>query len=81
MKPLTPFFFGQLADEGLRVTLMGEFQHKQLVCASLDGVLWRRRPGETAEEMEKRVCQDVRELMGVVKKQSSIRAEHSAFVD
>ncbi len=50
MKPMTPFFFGALHDEGLRVTLMGEFHHRQLFCASLDGVTWKRSPAKRGKK-------------------------------
>ncbi len=78
-KPLELFEFGVLRDEGLRVTLLGGFKSGQLLSVEYDGVTWARRPVESAEQMEKRVIRDVREMLAAPK-QTSIEKEQSAFV-
>jgi hypothetical protein len=79
MKPQTDFIFGQLADEGLRVVLKGAFTHGQLAACALNGCEWRRRPGETAEGFERRVIDDIRQLLQPV--QSSAFFESPAAIE
>jgi hypothetical protein len=73
MKPQTDFIFGVLADEGLRVVLKGAFTHGQLAACTLNGCEWRRRPGESPEGFERRVIDDIREMLQP--------AHSSAFVE
>ncbi len=79
MKPLTPFFFGALHDEGLRVVLKGMFKGGQLITCELDGVTWSRRPGEDCISFEARVTQDIRQMMQPARSSPS-DSEHPAFV-
>jgi hypothetical protein len=62
-KPMQAFFFGQLADEGIRAILKGRFLHSQLYACEYDGITWKRHGGESAEQFEKRVTQDIREML------------------
>lgn len=57
------FFFGAVADEGIRATLQGRFYCSQLVTCEFNGCTWRRKSYETAEEFERRVCEDIRQMM------------------
>ncbi len=78
-KPLEAFEFGVLRDEGIRVTLLGGFIKGQLLSAEFDGVQWCRRQMESAEQLEKRIIADLRELLATP--QSTIDPQPPSFVD
>jgi hypothetical protein len=76
-KPLEPFEFGVLRDQGIRATLRGGFRSGQLLSCEYQGVQWCRRAMESAEQMEKRVCADLREMLCT----KQIDNEGSSFVE
>ncbi len=74
-KPMTPFFFGTLADEGIYVVLNGAFSHSQLIQCAFNGITWNRQPFETSEEMEHRVIGDLRQMISAAESSSFVESE------